>query len=94
MCIPQLTGRLLAVLHGAFNYLQLVYEYWAYNFLDDQIKITYAVSWLKGTAFCWYEPNLDFPDDELSDHAIYWGAFEEALKGNVQRTRSRHLGYH
>ena len=50
------------------------------DFTNDQIKITYAVSWLKGTALRWYEPNLDLPDDALPDYAVYWPAFEEALK--------------
>ena len=50
------------------------------DFAQDQIKITYAVSWLKGTALRWYEPNLELPDDELPDHAVYWPAFEEELK--------------
>lgn len=50
------------------------------DFTNDQIKITYAVSWLKGTALRWYEPNLELPDDELPDYAMYWAAFEEALK--------------
>ena len=50
------------------------------NFTNDQIKITYTVSWLKGTALHWYEPNLDLPDDALPDYTIYWPTFKEALK--------------
>lgn len=50
------------------------------DFTNDQIKITYAVSWLKGTALRWYEPNLTIPERNLPDHARIWDAFEEALK--------------
>jgi len=50
------------------------------DFANDQIKITYAVSWLKGTALRWYEPTLDLPDDDLPDYATHWPAFVEALK--------------
>ena len=41
------------------------------NFSNDQIKITYAVLWLKGTALWWYEPNLSFPDHNLPNYA-HW----------------------
>jgi hypothetical protein len=50
------------------------------NFTDDQFKITYTISWLKGTALHWYEPNLVLDKDDLPDYTLYWGAFEEALK--------------
>ena len=50
------------------------------DFTNDQIKITYTVSWLKGTTLHWYKPNLDLPDDALPNYAIYWPAFKEALK--------------
>lgn len=45
-----------------------------------QVKIMYTVSYLKGTAQCWYEPNLSLDDDDLPEFALTWGAFEEALK--------------
>ena len=41
------------------------------DFANDQIKITYAVSWLKGTALRWYEPTLDLPDDDLPNYATH-----------------------
>lgn len=47
---------------------------------EDQVKITYAVSWLKGTAQRWYEPNLALRERDLPDFALYWDDFEEALK--------------
>lgn len=53
------------------------------DFANDQIKITYAVSWLKGikgTALRWYEPNITLGEEDLPDYPLYWGAFEEALK--------------
>ena len=50
------------------------------DFSNDQIKITYAVSWLKGTALRWYEPNLSLPDRNLPNYARRWDDFEDALK--------------
>jgi hypothetical protein len=50
------------------------------DFANNQIKITYAVSWLKGTALRWYEPNLVLDEEDLPDYALYWCDFEEALK--------------
>ena len=50
------------------------------DFAEDQVKITYAVSWLKGTAQRWYEPNLSLADRDLPDFALFWEDFEEALK--------------
>ena len=55
------------------------------NFINNQIKITYVVSWLKGTTLCWYEPNLNLPDDKLPDFTVYWPAFEEALKATFSK---------
>ena len=67
-------------LRAFLSQCRLTFRSRPHDFENDQIRITYAVSWLKGTALRWYEPNLDLPDDELPDHALYWGAFEEALK--------------
>ena len=50
------------------------------DFQEDTVKITYAVSWLKGTALCWFEPNLALRDHELLHFAYNWEAFEETLK--------------
>ena len=44
------------------------------------MKITYAVSWLKGTTQRWYEPNLSLRDRDLPGFAHYWEEFEEVLK--------------
>ena len=67
-------------LRAFLSQCRLTFRSRPHDFQHDQIKITYAVSWLKGTALRWYEPTLDLPDEELPDHALYWGAFEEALK--------------
>ena len=48
--------------------------------MDDQVKITYAVSYLKGTAQHWYEPTLELDEDDLPDYALIWDEFEEAMK--------------
>lgn len=50
------------------------------DFHNDQVKITYAVSWLKGTAQHWYEPNLALDEVDLPDYALIWDDFEEVLK--------------
>jgi len=50
------------------------------EYRNDELKIMYAVSWLKGTAQRWYEPNLSLDEDELPDFALSWRSFEEALK--------------
>ena len=39
----------------------------------------YAISWLKGTAQHWYQPNLSLDEFDLPLHALYWDAFEAAL---------------
>jgi len=50
------------------------------DFNNDEVKITYAVSWLKCTAQCWYKPTLALKDHQLPDYALHWDAFKEALK--------------
>ena len=50
------------------------------DFDYDKVKITYAVSWLKGTAQQWYELNLSLEDFDLPEYAFRWSAFKEALK--------------
>ena len=69
-----------AKLRGFLSQCLLTFQGRPQDFAHDQIKITYAVSWLKGTALRWYELNLSLPDDELPDYTLYWPAFEEALK--------------
>ena len=39
----------------------------------------YAVSYLKGTAQRWFEPNLALDELDLPDHALTWHRFEEEL---------------
>jgi len=67
-------------LRSFLSQCRLTFRSRPHDFADDQVKITYAVSWLKGTALRWYEPNLNLHEDDLPDHALYWDAFEEALK--------------
>ena len=67
-------------LHAFLSQCRLTFRSRPNDFTNDQIKITYAVSWLKGTALRWYEPNLELLDEDLPDYALYWVAFEEALK--------------
>ena len=50
------------------------------DFEFDNVKITYAISWLKGTAQHWYEPNLALDEHKLPDFACDWHTFEETLK--------------
>jgi hypothetical protein len=59
---------------------KLVFHSCPDNYEDDQNKITYAVSWLKGMALCWYEPNILLNDDKLPDYATNWNDFKETLK--------------
>ena len=47
---------------------------------DDKVKITYAVSWLKGTAQRWYEPNLSLNEHDLPQFALHWDTFKDTLK--------------
>jgi hypothetical protein len=42
--------------------------------------MTYAVSCLKGTAQCWYEPNPSLEAHEPPDHALYWGHLKKYSK--------------
>jgi hypothetical protein len=67
-------------LHAFLSQCRLMFRNRPNDFTDDQFKITYAVSWLKGTVLCWYEPNLILDEEDLPDYTLYWGAFEEALK--------------
>ena len=67
-------------LRAFLSQCKLVFRACPDDFDDDEVKITYAVSWLKGTAQRWYEPNLSLDEEELPDFALNWNDFEEALK--------------
>ena len=67
-------------LRAFISQCRLVFRAPPRDFEEDHVKITYAVSWLTGTAQRWYEPTLALADDELPDFALYWEDFEEALK--------------
>jgi len=67
-------------LHAFISQCKLVFCAHPEDFDDDEVKITYTVSWLKGTAQCWYEPTLALEDHQLPKYALHWDAFKEALK--------------
>ena len=69
-----------AKLRAYLSQCKLVFRSRPDDFVDDQVKITYAVSWLTGTALRWYEPNLALDDEELPEYALVWDEFEEALR--------------
>src|SRR5882757_11539174 len=68
-----------AKLHAFISQLKLVFRSCLDDFFNNSIKITYAISWLKGMAQCWYKPNLSLNEDELPDFALDWSVFQEAL---------------
>ena len=69
-----------AKLRSFLSQCKLVFRSRPHEFRDDHVKIMYAVSWLKGTAQRWYEPNLSLDEFDLPPHALYWHAFEAALQ--------------
>ena len=62
-------GNNLTKLHALISQCKLVFCAHPEDF-DDEVKITYTVSWLKGTAQCWYEPTL-----ALEDHGLWFSWF-------------------
>lgn len=50
------------------------------DFANDETKIMYAASYLQGTAFRWFEPNLAIDEADLPLCAYVWNAFEEELE--------------
>jgi hypothetical protein len=69
-----------AKLRAFISQCKLVFRARPRDFQDDIVKITYAVSWLKGTALRWYEPNLTLDEHQLPQYALDWDTFEETLK--------------
>ena len=67
-------------LRAFLSQCKLVFRARPRDFREDTVKITYAVSWLKGTALRWFEPTLALPDHNLPYFAYNWDAFEETLK--------------
>jgi hypothetical protein len=67
-------------LRAFLSQCKLVFRACPDDFDDDEVKITYAVSWLKGTAQRWYEPTLSLDDRDLPQFALQWDVFEETLK--------------
>ncbi len=67
-------------LHAFLSQCKLVFRSSPYAFANDELKIMYAVSYLKGTALHWFEPNLALDEIDLPVHAYVWQAFEEELK--------------
>jgi hypothetical protein len=66
-------------LRAFLSQCKLVFRSSPHAFADDQLKIMYAVSYLKGTAQRWFEPNLALDELDLPDHALTWHRFEEEL---------------
>lgn len=67
-------------LRAFLSQCKLVFRARPRDFQEDTVKITYAVSWLKGTALRWFEPTLALADHELPRFAYDWDVFEETLK--------------
>ena len=67
-------------LRAFLSQCRLTFRSRPHDFDNDQIRITYAVSWLKGTALRWYEPNLTLRERDLPRHARFWEDFEDALQ--------------
>ena len=59
-----------AKLRAFLSQCKLVFRARPDDFEDDEVKITYAVSWLKGTAQRWYEPNLALVDYDLPEYTV------------------------
>jgi hypothetical protein len=67
-------------LRAFLSQCKLVFRSSPHAFANDELKIMYAVSYLKGTALRWFEPNLSLDEIDLPRHAYLWNAFEEELK--------------
>ncbi len=71
-------------LHSFLSQCLLVFRSRPDEYCQDSLKIMYAVSWLSGTAQCWYEPNLTLDKEDLPNFACTWQGFEEALKATFR----------
>jgi len=67
-------------LRAFLSQCKLVFRSSPQAFANDELKIMYAVSYLKGTALRWFEPILSLDEIDLPLHAYVWNAFEEELK--------------
>ena len=67
-------------LRAFLSQCKLVFRSSPQAFANDELKIMYAVSYLKGTALRWFEPNLSLDEIDLPLHAYVWTAFEYELK--------------
>ena len=68
-------------LRAFLSQCKLVFRSSPQAFANDELKIMYAVSYLKGTALRWFEPNLSLDELDLPLHAYVWTAFEHELQG-------------
>ncbi len=81
-----------AKLHSFLSQCKLVFGSWPDEYRRDSPKIMFAVSWLKGTAQCWFKPNLSLNEEDLPDFALTWQGFEEAAKlDNLTMKDHHHL---
>lgn len=67
-------------LRAFLSQCKLVFRSSPQAFANDELKIMYAVSYLKGTALRWFEPNLSLDELDLPRYAYAWNAFENELK--------------
>jgi len=67
-------------LHAFLSQCKLVFRSSPQAFANDKLKIMYAISYLKGTALCWFEPILSLDEIDLPLHVYVWNVFEEELK--------------
>ena len=67
-------------LRAFLSQCKLVFRSSPHAFANDELKIMYAVLYLKGTALRWFEPNLSLDEIDLPLHAYVWTSFEYELK--------------
>ena len=63
---------------------KLVFRSQPDEYREDFAKIMFAVSWLKGMAQHWFEPNLALEEYDLPHYACEWESFEEALNSTFR----------
>ena len=67
-------------LHAFLSQCKLVFCHSPQAFMNNELKIMYTISYLKGTALQWFELNLSLNKIDLPLHAHIWTAFEYELK--------------
>ena len=67
-------------LHAFLSQCKLVFRSSTQAFANNELKIMYAVSYLKGTTLQWFELNLSLNKFNLPHYAYAWNTFKEELK--------------